>query len=43
MPLPICAIEKEVVLVGVTPEGLLALQLEDRLHYFYHKQLEFIL
>ncbi len=35
--------EKEVVLVGVTPEGLLALQLEDRLHYFYHKQLEFIL
>lgn len=36
-------LEKEVVLVGVSPEGLLALEMEKRLHYFYHKQIEFIL
>ncbi len=35
--------EEEVLLVGVTPEGLLALQTEGRLRYFYHKQIEFIL
>lgn len=41
--LPGKPIEKEVILVGVAPEGRLALQVSNQLHYFNHKEVEFLL